>query len=254
MFGDAAAYERFMGRWSTALAPSFLDAVAPVPAPSSACDVGCGTGNLTAELLRRAPDCRVTAVDPAPPFVAAARERLGDAVRVLPGTAEALPLDDDEVDVALALLVLNFVPDPEAGVAEMVRVTRPGGVVGAAVWDYASGMAMLRAFWDAAAALWPGAEDQALDRPAGSGGLEALLTRGGVADVGGGVLEVPMRFATFAEYWDPFLEGIGPAGAYVERLGEVRREELRAELERRLGPGPVEMTSTARWAAGRVAG
>ena len=165
---------------------------------------------------------------------------------------DALP--SASVDIALFNASLHYATDLSAVLGEAERVTRPGGVVGAAVWDYASGMAMLRAFWDAAAALWPGAEDQALDRPAGSGGLEALLTRGGVADVGGGVLEVPMRFATFAEYWDPFLEGIGPAGAYVERLGEVRREELRAELERRLGPGPVEMTSTARWAAGRVAG
>lgn len=254
MFGDAAAYERFMGRWSARLAPSFVDVVLADGAPPDAvCDVGCGPGTLSAELLRRRPDCRVTGVDPAPGFVAAAQERLGvSAAHFVVGSALALPLADDEVDAALALLVLNFVPDPPAGVAEMVRVTRPGGVVGAAVWDCEDGMTMLRVFWEAASTLREAARDDALDRPAGVGGLGPLLGLAGLVDVQEGRLEVSMTFASFDDYWSPFLDGVGPAGVYATGLGAADRDALRAELERRLGPGPVRMTSSARWARGLV--
>ncbi len=253
MFGDAVAYERFMGRWSAALAPSFVDAAIGPEVPPAVCDVGCGTGNLSAELLRRRSGCRVTGVDPSPAFVEAARTRLGGpAGRFVTGSADALPLDDGEVDAALALLVLNFVPDPDAAVREMRRVTRPGGVVAAAVWDYASGMEMLRVFWDAAAAVRDGAVEEAPDRPAASGGLDALLGRAGLEDVVDGVVAVPMHFTSFDDYWSPFLAGTGPAGAYVAALTDDEREVVRRELESRLGEGPFDLTSTARWAGVRV--
>lgn len=253
MFGDAAAYERFMGRWSTLLAPPFLDRVLADGHPQRVCDVGCGTGNLSAALLARDPGCRVTGVDPSAPFVEAARDRLdGAGRRFVVGTAEALPLDDDEVQAALSLLVLNFVPDPDAAAREMRRVTAPGGVVGATVWDYASGMTMLRVFWDAAASVHGGAVDEALDRPAADGGLGGLFDRAGLDDVHEGLVEVRMSFGSFADYWQPFLAGTGPAGAYVASLGDPEREAVRAVLEERLGPGPFEMTSTARWARGLV--
>lgn len=247
-----------MGRWSARLAPSFLDAVLgaePADAPATALDVGCGTGNLSAEVLARWPSTRVVAVDPSPPFVAAARERLApDRARVLVGSAMQLPEARGSVDAALALLVLNFLPDPRVGVAEMRRVTRAGGVVGAAVWDYGGGMAMLRTFWDAAAAVHPDARavDEALAAPAQAGGIEALLAGAGLDDVRSGVLEVPMRFASFDDYWTPFLAGIGPAGDFVRGLDDDDREALRVELGRRLGSGVVEMTSTARWVCGTV--
>lgn len=256
VFVDAAAYERFMGRWSARLAPAFLEAVLPAGDPPEAVvDVGCGPGTLAAAVLDRWPAARVLGVDPSEAFVEAARNRLRDsAFRGEVGSGDALPLADGSVDAALALLVLNFLPDPAAGVAEMRRVTRPGGVVGAAVWDYGGGMAMLRAYWDAAAAVHPDAAavDEALAAPARSGGVEALFDGAGLTGVRGGLLEVPMRFETFDDYWSPFLLGIGPAGDFTRALDDDGREALRAELERRLGPGPVEMTSTARWVRGTV--
>lgn len=258
VFGDAEAYDRFMGRWSAVLAPGFLDAtLAGGGAPAVLLDVGCGPGTLSTVALGRWPELTVVGVDPAPGFVEAARARLpADRARVEVGSATALPEPDGSVDAALALLVLNFVPDPRAGVAEMARVTRPGGTVGAAVWDYAGGMAMLRAFWDAAAAAHPGARavDEALVAPETFGGLEALLGGAGLGDVRGGVLEVPMHWGSVDEFWAPFLDGIGPAGAFLGSLDDAGRAAVRAELDARLGDGPVDLVSTARWAAGTVAG
>ena len=226
--------------------------------PAAVCDVGCGTGNLSAALLTRHPDLRVTAVDPSPPFVAAAQHRLGGPqVRFHVGSADDLPLPDDEVDAALALLVLNFVPDPVRAVGEMRRVTRPGGLVGAAVWDYASGMTMLRVFWDAAAAARPrlsGSSTRRSTGPPRAAGSGPLLTAAGLTDVEEGLADVPQRFSSFEDYWSPLLGGVGPAGAYVGALDDDSREALRAELERRLGSGVIEMTSTARWVRGTVPG
>jgi SAM-dependent methyltransferase len=260
VFADATAYERFMGRWSARLAPGFVDAVlgaSAAGAPETVVDVGCGTGNLSMELVSRWPTTRVVAVDLSPPFVEAARSRLpADRARVVVGSAMELPEPDASADAALAMLVLNFVPDPAVGAAEMARVTRPGGVVGAAVWDYGGGMAMLRTFWDAAAALYPRAKavDEALARPAQVGGLEALFDAAGLTDVEGGLLEVPMRFDSLEDYWAPFLDGVGPGGDFVRALDADGREALRAELGRRLGSGAIEMTSTARWVRGTVPG
>lgn len=261
MFGDPGAYERFMGRWSVLLAPAFLDVVhldSSLP-PTRVLDVGSGTGHLARAAAARWPRCDVVGVDPVAGFVEAARARAeaeGNAhrVRFEHGEAGALPLDDGSVDAALALLVLNFVPDPVGAMAEMCRVTRPGGVLAAAVWDYGRGMGMLRTVWDAAGRLDPtvAGQDEAtmpLGRP---GGLVDLWRRTGLTDVDDGSVEVSRRFAAFDDYWDPFLQGTGPAGVYVTGLSDAGRAALRAEVLADLGPGPFELTSRAWWVRGAV--
>ncbi len=162
MFGDPTAYERFMGAWSVLLAPVFLDAVRldALRPPTRVLDLGSGTGNLARSVAVRWPKCEVVGVDPTQGFVDAARHRAGsdghaERLRFELGVADDLPLRDDAVDAALSLLVLTFVPDPHAATREMLRVTRPGGVLAAAVWDYGQGMTMLRTLWDAAARLDP---------------------------------------------------------------------------------------------------
>ena len=198
MFGDAAAYERFMGRWSARLAPAFLDELR-MPDPQRVLDVGSGTGNLTRAVAERWPGCEVIGVDPSVAFVEAARKRAigrGGRVHFEVGSADALPLDDASVDAALALLVLTFVPDADRAVAQMQRVTRPGGLLAAAVWDYGARMEMLRTLWDAAARLDPGVVGQdegtmPLGRP---GGLIDLWQRSGLDDVDGGRVSVSTRF------------------------------------------------------------
>lgn len=255
MFDDAAAYERFMGRWSALLAPRLLDVVA-LAEPRLVLDVGSGTGNLARAVAERWPRCEVVGVDPSAAFVAAARERSagGGRVRFEVGDALDLPVGTGTVDASLALLVLNFVPDADRAVAQMRRVTRPGGVLGAAVWDYGGGMSMLRVLWDSAARLDPtvAGQDEAtmpLGRP---GGLAELWARAGLEGVEHGALDVRRRFTSFADYWEPFLLGQGPAGVYVSGLPDAGRAALRAELASRLGPGPFDLTARAWWVRGRA--
>jgi SAM-dependent methyltransferase len=192
-------------------------------------------------------------------FVEAARERtaeLGTRVRFEVGQAGDLPLDDDSVDAALALLVLNFVPDADRAVAQMQRVTRPGGVLAAAVWDYGERMQMLRILWDAAARLDPTVlgQDEAtmpLGRP---GGLIDLWHRAGLEGVDGSRVKVSTGFADFDDYWEPFLQGQGPAGAYVAGLPDAARAALRDEVAATVGNGPFDLSATAWWVRGTVPG
>ena len=167
---DADAYDRFMGRYSVRLAPSFAD-FAQVASGQRVLDVGCGPGALTTELVRRLGAAAVAAVDPSEQFVAAARERHpGVDVRV--AAAEELPFADAEFDAALAQLVVHFMDDPVRGLAEMARVTRDGGVVAACVWDHAGGQTPLAPFWDAVHELDPNAADESRL----AGGHEGHLT------------------------------------------------------------------------------
>ena len=156
MFSESDGYERFMGRWSRRLAPLFVT-FAGVTEGDRVLDVGSGTGALavTAAAIE---SVQVTGIERSPAYVRYAREHAdGDGVRFEVGDALALPFSDDAFDRTLSMLVLNFVPDPAAALQQMIRVTRPGGVVAAAVWDYGDGMQMLRTFWDAAVALDPDA-------------------------------------------------------------------------------------------------
>src|SRR5437868_8755338 len=175
----ADAYDRFMGRYSVLLSPQLTD-FAGVGAGQRVLDVGCGPGALTAELVARA--ASVTAVDPSEPFVTAARER-NPGVEVQLASAEDLPFPDDGFDAALAQLVVHFMADPVAGLAEMARVTRPGGVVAASVWDHAGGRTPISVFWRAALELDPTARDESHLAGARSGDLTKLFDAAGLENV-----------------------------------------------------------------------
>ena len=170
------AYDRFMGRYSTPLAPRFAD-FASIGEAQRVLDVGCGPGALTGELVRRFGADAVAAVDPSPGFVEAAGQR-HPGVDVQRAEAESLPFDDGAFDAALAQLVVHFMTDPAVGNREMRRVTRRGGVVTACVWDHAGGAGPLARFWDAARELDPGVADESDLPGAREGDLERLLQRG----------------------------------------------------------------------------
>ena len=247
------SYDSFMGRYSRPLAAAFLDAIGVQPG-GVALDVGCGPGALVGELSNRLGPAAVSACDPSTSFVEeCSRRHPGVAVRV--GRAEALPFDTNAFDYVLAQLVLHFVTDPTAAAAECIRVARPGGVVGACVWEFHDGMEMLRHFWEAALALDPDAPDEARTLRFGRAGeIAELLRSAGLADVTETTLQVRSDYADFDDLWSGFLAGIGPAGSYCVGLSPEGRHRLRHELFRQLGEpsGPFELSAVASAALGRT--
>src|SRR6478735_4588989 len=149
---SADAYLRFMGRWSEPLAGEFLES-ADVRVTGQVLDVGCGPGALTAVLVDRQ------------------------------GTAEALPYDDGSFDAALAQLVVHFMTDPVAGLRDMGRVTRSGGVVAACVWDHAGGGSPLSLVWSAAQDVDPAAPNEASLPGTREGQLASYAREAGLSDI-----------------------------------------------------------------------
>jgi SAM-dependent methyltransferase len=242
----ADAYDRFMGRYSVPLAPRLAD-FAGVEAGQRVLDVGCGPGALTTELVGRVGAASVAAVDPSEPFVEAARER-HPGVSVQQAAAERLPFAEGVFDAALAQLVVHFMADPVAGLREMARVTRPGGVVAACVWDHAGGQGPLAAFWEAAHELDPDVEDESRLPGAREGHLAELGRAAGLEEVEDTALSVGVEHPTFEDWWEPFTLGVGPAGSYAAGLDPERQARLRERCRELLPPAPFVLTARA-WAA-----
>lgn len=243
---DPAAYDRFMGVFSSPLAAQFAD-FAGVAAGQEVLDVGAGTGMLTAELVRRVGEQAVAAVDPSPPFVEALEQRFAHVTAVR-AVAEELPFESESFHASLAQLVVHFMSDPAAGLKEMVRVTRPGGVVAACVWDHGGGRGPVSPFWAAVKELDADVDDESDLAGAREGDLAQLLSAAGLRDVQSASLEVSARYAAFEEWWEPYTLGVGPAGGYVAALTDDRRAELRDRCRRRLPEPPFEIAAWA-WAA-----
>ena len=241
----AEAYDRFMGRYSALLSPQLAD-LAGVAAGQRVLDVGCGPGALLGVLVERVGEDHVTAVDPSEPFVRAARERF-PGVEVEHAPAERLPFADDAFDVALAQLVVHFMDDPVAGLREMARVTRSGGIVAASVWDLAGGRAPLSVYWDAAREVDAGAIDESGLAGTHQGQLAALFADAGLTETEEGTETVRSEYATFDEWWEPYTLGVGPAGAHAAGLDPELRERVREVCRARLPEPPFTVTATA-WA------
>jgi SAM-dependent methyltransferase len=249
----ADAYDRHVGRYGAELAAGLIDAAGVRPG-QRVLDVGCGPGQLTTALADLVGAENVAAVDPSEAFVAACRARVpGADVRV--GIGERLPFPDGEFDAALAQLVVQLMDDRAAGVREMTRVTREGGVVAACVWDSRS-MPLLRSYWEAALAIAP-ERAGAIDEPKRVGyerpeGLAELWRASGLAEVSSGELWVHCDYESFEELFSPFAEGAGHSGACFTALGGVDQQRLRAEAFRLLGEpdGPFTLTARAWWVRG----
>jgi SAM-dependent methyltransferase len=246
---SADSYDRYMGRYSVLLSPQLAD-LAEVQAGQRVLDVGCGPGALTAELIRRVGPESVSAVDPSEPFVTAARERHPTA-DIRQASAEQLPFADDSFDVAFAQLVVHFMADPAAGVAEMKRVTRRDGVVAACVWDHAGGQGPLSTFWEVVSEFDPGVEDESNLVGAREGDLTRLFESAGLRDVEETALSVSLEHPSFEEFWEPYTFGVGPGGAYIAQLDAERRAELRERCREALPEAPFVLTARAWTARGR---
>ena len=256
IFAESDAYERFMGRWSRPLAGKFVTFTG-VAAGNAVLDVGSGTGALSFAVAESVPTSRVTGVDFSAAYVRFAQSRAkSDRVRFVQGDAQALQLPDASFDRTLSLLVMNFIPDPPKALREMIRVTKPGGIVSAAIWDYGEGMEMLRVFWDEAVALDPSIEkrDERHMPLCRSGELAALWRTSGLHEVVEQPLTVDLAFTSFEDYWQPFLGGQGPAGAYAAKLPEPARAALAARLRNRLLPNGKSGAFTLKGRAWAVKG
>jgi SAM-dependent methyltransferase len=240
---SAESYQRFMGRYSTPLADGFVDLVG-VRRGDRVLDVGCGPGVLTGPLVARCGQDHVAAVDPSSSFVAATRALFPQA-DVREATAESLPFDDDAFDAALAQLVVHFMSDPVAGLREMGRVTRPGGLVAANVWDFGNGTAPLSLFWRAAGELDPTAPGEADRAGTHEGQLARLAESAGLSDVRSTSLTVRLAFASFEEWWTPYLDGVGPVGSYVASLEPELRTAIQERCRELLPDPPFEHAATA---------
>jgi SAM-dependent methyltransferase len=253
---SADAYDRFVGRYGAPLATALI-AFARVEPGMRALDVGCGPGALTGALAERLGEASVCAADPSEPFAEACRTRL-PGVDVVVATAETLPSADTTFDATLSQLVVNFMRDPEAGVREMARVTRPGGVVAACVWDYAGEMTLLRAFWDAAREVEreraAAADEGVIMRWCAEGELAELWRDAGLQAVRFDQLVVRAGYADFEDLWSPLPTGVAPAGAFCKSLDDERRAALHDAYRSRLGAGegPFELTARAWAVAGTV--
>jgi SAM-dependent methyltransferase len=235
------AYERYMGRWSRLVADAFLTWLA-CPPDARWLDIGCGSGALTAAVAARCRPRTLLGVERSAGFAVTARATTPPPARFVRADAQALPVSDRTMDTAVSGLVLNFLPDPAAAVAEAARTVTPGGLVAAYVWDYAEGMHLLRYFWDAVAMVDP-ASAAALDegrrfplcRPAP---LSELWTAAGLTAVHVSPIEVPTAFDDFTDLWGPFLAGQGPAPGYVAALAPAARKRLRDVLHERVPKEP----------------
>lgn len=227
---DGDGYELMMGRWSRRLAEPFLD-FAGTGDGEAVLDVGCGTGHLAFALARRCAVGQVQGVDFAPPYIEHARRQNRDArIAFEVGDASSLAFADHSFDRVLALLLLHFVPRAELAIAEMRRVARPGAVVAATVWDARGGFVANRLFFDTAAALDPKAHERRarnytrpMTRP---GELAKAWRAAGLDDVIETVLSIRMEFASFDDYWAPYVGKEGPGAEYVASLGDGERARL----------------------------
>ena len=235
--GDS--YDAYMGRWSRKIAGQFLKWI-NVSEGLDWAEIGCGTGALSSQILSQCNPRSLLGIEPSEGFVKTASKNVPDArAEFRVGGAEELPLDDNSRDIVVSALVLNFVPDKQKALSEMIRVLRPGGLVAFYVWDYpGKGVEFMQVFWDAAASLDPAASDLAENKrfpDCTQDELIRLAANAGLSDVESSAIEVPTVFKSFEDYWKPFTLGAGPAPGYCvslesnaqNRLKEVLRDRLR---------------------------
>jgi ubiquinone/menaquinone biosynthesis C-methylase UbiE len=228
---DGDGYELLMGRWSRRLAEPFLDFVGTADG-ESVLDVGCGTGCLTVALTERCQVKQVRGVDFSPAYIEHAKRNIHDPrIAFEVGDACALAFPDRSYDRVLSLLMLHFVPRADEAIAEMRRVARPGAVVGAAVWDARGGFVATRMFFDTAAVLDPKASERRarsytrpMTRP---GELASAWRAAGFTDVVETTLVIRMEFASFEDYWAPYVGTDGPQAEYISTLSDAERSRLR---------------------------
>jgi SAM-dependent methyltransferase len=243
-WNDGDAYEMYVGRWSRKTGKKFLSWLDTTNGLRWL-DLGCGTGALTSQILHDHDPASVVGVEPSDGFLRRAQQEIADKRATFKqGSGENIPVDDGAVDVAVSGLVLNFIPDREKALAELVRSVEKGGTVAAYVWDYSGHVQFMRYFWDAAIALDPTAAEKdegvrfPICRPAA---LSELFSSAGLRDVKTAPIDILTPFENFDDYWSPFLSGIAPAPGYCASLDDEARQRLKDRLIETLPTDPDGM-------------
>jgi SAM-dependent methyltransferase len=253
VWASGDSYEPYVGRWSRLVAREFVRWL-DLPELCQWLDVGCGTGALSQTILEIANPKKVKGIDRSESYVEFARLNVRDPrAEFEVGNGQALPIQSETLDASVSGLVLNFVPQPDQMIAEMARVVRDGGILALYVWDYAGKMQMMRHFWNAVAALDPGARD--LDEGwrfpiCNPDPLKKLFLNAGLFQIEVNPLDISTDFKDFNDYWTPFLGGQGPAPGYAMSLNEEQRARLRQRIYNSLPfalDGSIPLTARA-WA------
>ena len=240
-YGDADGYDAYMGGWSTQLAVPFLD-FASARDDTTIVDLGCGTANLLAAAAMAFRNARLIGVDPSPALLAKARRR-PELVRatLLGGGVESIPLEADTSDFTLSLLVLQEFSDRPAALAEMRRITRPGGTVAACQWNFER-MPVIDALMIAIEVVRPSAvQSIAASSPTVFVNEEELFAcwrNAGLVEVRTGRITVTRTFDVFEDLWRPLLAGSTPSTLTLASMTQHEQLAVRNIMEGRFGqPG-----------------
>jgi ubiquinone/menaquinone biosynthesis C-methylase UbiE len=247
-FGDAGAYERFMGRWSRAVAPLFLDWLNP-PKRARWLDIGCGSGILTEALLDLCDPASVTGIDPSAAQIAAALGgRAAQRARFKTADAMELPFPDRSFDNTVSALVINFIADPSPALAEVRRVTVRGGRVGGYVWDFEKDLSpsgplrrAMRAFGAEVPAL-PGTSHSSLQA------LESLFRQAGFSAIDSRTIDVTLAYSDFTDFWSAQTSDYSPTTKVINAMTDAERRRLMRAVQEavpRAHNGRIEYTARA---------
>jgi SAM-dependent methyltransferase len=251
-WNNSDPYEYFMGRWSRLMAPLFLKWL-NIPPNLSWLDIGCGTGALSEAINRHSRPANLCCIDPSSEFLEKTKKKLPNATDFEIGSAANIPKEDKSFDVVVSGLAFNFFPDLASSMAEMKRVLKITGTVAAYVWDYADRMDFLRIFWDAVCEIDPDSHilDEGIRFPiCNANRLIQTFEKASLADIETSSLDLHTVFENFEDYWNPFLGGQGPAGAYLDSLDERRRNVLKNNVLKRL---PIEKNGSIKLLARAIA-
>jgi SAM-dependent methyltransferase len=244
MWNDAVGYEAYVGHWSRAVAPRFLDWLA-LPTGLRWLDVACGTGALTSAILARSGPEEIVGLDASADYLAAAQGSCREPrVQFVVGDANALSFPSTSFDVSVSGLALNFIAFDRA-LAEQHRVVRPGGTIAAYVWDYAGEYEFARRFWDAALSIDPRAAAYDPGRKATicrEQNLHQALVAAGCTGVETCVFDDWGEFPSREAYWHAFDGRQGSTSEYLSLLTDEQRLRLEASLLSTMNPqGPVKL-------------
>jgi len=200
-FSDGASYDHMMGPWSRSVGELFLEWLDPAPGLDWI-DVGCGSGAFTGLVVEKCHPSTILGIDPSQAQLDyALRRGLPSTARFEVADATSLPATDRSRDVAVAALVVHFMPDPVAGVREMARVVRPGGLLAAYAWDLLNNGFPYNDLYSQLTSI--GFPPPLPPSPAAGDMQQFLKTweAAGLTDIRTRDITVTRTFADFDEYW-----------------------------------------------------